>query len=59
MSEKCEKDDTKLHCAQCQKEIPHSVAHTVEGSGYILHFCCENCRKHYFEEHPELATPGN
>lgn len=44
----------KLSCETCKKEIPQSVAITVEGSDYVHHFCCPNCRDHYLEKHPEL-----
>lgn len=46
--------EKKLKCEVCQKEIPHSVAHTAEGADYIHHFCSPECQDHYFREHPEL-----
>ena len=32
-------EHVKIHCEKCKKEIPHTVAHTVEGREYIFHFC--------------------
>ncbi len=46
--------EDKVACAVCKKEIPRSVALTVEGSDYIHYFCCHDCLNEFFLEHPDL-----
>jgi len=46
-------DIEKLSCETCKKEIPQSVALTVEGSDYVHHFCCPECRDHFLAEDPD------
>ena len=47
-------EDAIISCDICKKEIPTSVAVSMEGKEYVFHFCGPDCRDHYFEEHPEL-----
>ncbi|MFO8058018.1 MAG: DUF3330 domain-containing protein [bacterium] len=46
--------EEKVACEVCRKEIPKSVALSVEGSDYIHYFCCSDCLEHFFLDHPEL-----
>ncbi len=48
----------KISCEACKKEIPESVVVTAEGAEYVLHFCCPDCRDHYFLENPDKKPKG-
>lgn len=39
-----------VSCEECLKEIPESVAHSMEGEDYILHFCGWECYKKWKEQ---------
>jgi len=47
-------DDRRKECGFCKKEIPESVALTVEGEDYINFFCSLGCYEHFFEKNPHL-----
>ncbi len=49
-------DDRKVTCDQCKKDIPRSVALTVEGQDYIHNFCSLDCQEHFFQDNPKLKT---
>ncbi len=42
-----------LTCEVCMKEIPHSVAQSLEGSDYIHHFCGNECFSKWDKEKPD------
>jgi len=47
----------KIACDACKREIPKSVAIAFEGADYVYHFCCPDCRDHYFARQPEAKPP--
>ena len=44
------KDDEKIACHICQKEIPKAAAVHAEGQEYVLHFCNVECMDYWKEE---------
>jgi hypothetical protein len=49
--------ETRVACAVCLKEIPHSVAHSHEGPDYVLHFCGDTCFVKWQEGEPQAGKP--
>lgn len=44
------KDDEKIACHICKKEIPKAAALNAEGQEYVLHFCNVECMDYWKEE---------
>ncbi len=44
------KDDEKIACHICKKEIPKAAAVHSEGQEYVLHFCNVECMDYWKEE---------
>jgi hypothetical protein len=38
-----------LTCSLCMKEMPHDLAHSVEGPDYVRHFCGLECYRKWQE----------
>lgn len=55
MNDKTTQDtEATLHCDVCMKEIPGSVAQSLEGPDYVYHFCGPACYSRWErEKHPE------
>ncbi len=44
MGEKLKTEDSPLvSCQVCLKEVPRSVAKSLEGADYVYHFCGADC----------------
>ena len=50
MSEKPKKDEPKLQCEVCLKEIPKSLAKSEEGKDYVYHFCGSDCHDKWLKQ---------
>ncbi len=44
------KDEEKIACHICKKEIPKAAAVHSEGQEYVLHFCDISCLDHWKKE---------
>jgi hypothetical protein len=44
------KDEEKIACHVCKKEIPKAAALHSEGQEYVLHFCDIGCLDHWKKE---------
>lgn len=50
MSKKKPKEDAPLTCEICMHEMPHDLAHTLEGPDYVHHFCGLDCYRKWQEQ---------
>jgi len=50
MSEKTPQQEPPLSCSLCLKEMPHDLAHTLEGPDYVHHFCGLECYRKWQEK---------
>lgn len=50
MGEKRNEEQPVLSCSLCMKEMPHDLAHTLEGPDYVHHFCGIECYKKWQEK---------
>jgi hypothetical protein len=41
--------EAPLACSLCMKELPHDLAHTLEGPDYVHHFCGLECYRKWQE----------
>ena len=55
MNERPQHHEPVLSCDVCMKEIPESVAQSVESEDYVLHFCGVDC----FDRWEKKAKPNS
>lgn len=48
--EKKSDSDAPLTCSLCMKEMPHDLAHSLEGPDYVHHFCGLECYRKWQEQ---------
>ena len=44
------RQEAPLTCSLCMKEMPHDLAHTLEGPDYVHHFCGLDCYRKWQEQ---------
>lgn len=50
MTDKKPAAEPPLSCSLCMKEMPHDLAHTLEGPDYVHHFCGLDCYRKWQEQ---------
>jgi hypothetical protein len=49
MSDRKPEKEAPMACSLCMKEMPHDLAHTLEGPDYVHHFCGLECYRKWQE----------
>ena len=50
-------EEVLLTCNVCMKEIPQSVAQSLEGPDYVQHFCGNDCYNKWLDQTPSESPP--
>ena len=50
-------EEPALSCEVCLKEIPESVAQSLEGEDYVHHFCGSDCFEKWKTRHHDSSQP--
>lgn len=59
MGEKPKTDDAPLvSCQVCLKEVPRSVAKSLEGADYVYYFCGADCYQRWRSQQSDNNQPG-
>jgi hypothetical protein len=53
MTGKTPAEQPSMTCSLCMKEMPHDLAHTIEGPDYVHHFCGLECYRKWQERQSE------